>query len=165
MPKSRQYGTSNSIPPSIASEQATMQASQPSHQILLVDDNPLSQKLTAIQLEMLGYQVGIARSGHEALRLLSVGLYNVVFMDVQMPDIDGLETTRRIRRELPRSSQPWVVAMTAADLPGDREKCIQAGMDDYLAKPILRNGLLLALERARALNRLTPAMESVRSGD
>lgn len=162
MTDTHRNGTShNTIPPLIPRDQA----SQPSHKILLVDDNPLSQQLTILQLEMLGYKASIAHNGHEALKLLSQGNYTVVFMDVQMPGIDGLETTRRIRRELPRSQQPWVVAMTASDLPGDREKCIQAGMDDYLAKPVLRNGLLLAIERAKAFHCFMPAGEAAPAGD
>jgi CheY-like chemotaxis protein len=74
--------------------------------------------------------------------------YDVVFMDVQMPDLDGIETTRLIRRNLPRNRQPHIIALTAAAFPEDRMRCLEAGMNDYIAKPVDTDHLVNALRRA-----------------
>ncbi|MGA7936368.1 MAG: PAS domain S-box protein, partial [Kovacikia sp.] len=116
--------------------------------ILLVEDIIVNQKVALRMLGRLGYQADVAGTGQEALAAFRQDFYQVVFMDVQMPGIDGLETTRRIR-QLGLSSQPWIIAMTAYAMQGDREKCLAAGMDDYISKPISIEGLATALNQFR----------------
>jgi CheY-like chemotaxis protein len=106
--------------------------------ILLTDDNLINQKVGAHLLQRFGYQPTIAGSGAEALAVLQRQRYDVIFMDVQMPGMDGLETTRRIRALEGQTGGPasFIVAMTANAMPGDRQKYLAAGMDEYLAKPV-----------------------------
>jgi CheY-like chemotaxis protein len=99
----------------------------------------------------MGYQGDVAASGLEVLEALERQLYDVVLMDVQMPEMDGLEATRRLRRELPVERQPRVIAMTANAMQGDREMCLAAGMNDYVSKPIRIEVLVEALSKSRPL--------------
>ncbi len=92
-------------------------------------------------LEQMGYRADLASNGLEAIESLERQPYDVVFMDVQMPEMDGLEATRKIRL-MPAFTQPRIVAMTANAMQGDREMCIDAGMDDYISKPIRPNELV-----------------------
>ena len=106
--------------------------------VLLVEDHPANQKLALWLLQRQGYQVTLAEHGAEALHLLKTLAFDVVLMDVQMPVMDGLEATRRIReleRQRGHKHHP-IIAMTAGAIVGDREKCLAAGMDDYISKPI-----------------------------
>ena len=114
--------------------------------ILLAEDNAVNQKLALRLLRQLGYEADVAADGLQALAMLEDSDHDVVLMDVQMPQLDGLEATRRIRRQWPDRSLR-VVAMTANALAGDREACLAAGMDDYIAKPIRPAELRSALER------------------
>ncbi|MDB5013149.1 MAG: histidine kinase [Daejeonella sp.] len=102
--------------------------------ILLAEDNLINQKLAIRVLSKLGYKIEVANNGKEAINLLANKDYNVVLMDVQMPEMDGLEATKYIRNN--HSFQPVIIAMTANALPEDRNTCLQAGMDDYISKPI-----------------------------
>ena len=114
--------------------------------ILLVEDNPVNQKVSTRILARHGLRADMAANGLEALVAVARQTYDVVLMDVQMPEMDGFEATRRIRgRE--GLAQPWIVAMTAGALTGDRELCLAAGMDDYLSKPVRVDDLLAALRR------------------
>ena len=116
--------------------------------ILLVDDHPTNRMLGFKVLERLGYAADVANSGREALACLEERDYDVVFMDVQMPEMDGLETTRELRRRWP--DRPLrVIAMTANAMSGDRQACLAAGMDDYLSKPVQLDALVEALQRSR----------------
>ncbi len=115
--------------------------------ILLVEDNEVNQKVALLMLEQLGYQADVANDGVEALAALHRQTYDVVLMDVQMPEMDGLEATRRIRTEFPAAAQPRIVAMTANAMRGDREACLAAGMDDYISKPVQIGALVAALTR------------------
>jgi CheY-like chemotaxis protein len=113
--------------------------------ILLVEDNPVNQKLAGRLLERMGYRADVAGDGLEAIAAIEGSVYDLVFMDVQMPEMDGLEATRRIRRRWPGTTGPRIVAMTANAMEGDREMCLAAGMDDYVSKPIRPEALNEAL--------------------
>jgi len=115
--------------------------------ILLVEDNPVNQRVVLLQLRKLGLSADTATDGLEALAKIKAGDHNLVFMDCQMPELDGLEVTRRLRQE-PRHARLRIVAMTANAMQGDRERCLEAGMNDYLAKPISERDLRAALETA-----------------
>lgn len=104
--------------------------------ILLVDDNPVNRLLAVRMLERLGYRPDVAGNGNEAVQMVEKLTYDVVLMDVQMPVLDGLDATRLIRRSGRVAEQPWIIAMTAEALRGDRARCLDAGMDDYIAKPV-----------------------------
>jgi len=99
-------------------------------------------------LGRLGIRADLAENGAEALERVAHGPYDIVLMDVQMPVMDGLEATRRIRRELPANAQPRIIAMTASAFPEDRAHCMEAGMDDYVTKPVNFEDLLQALRRS-----------------
>jgi CheY-like chemotaxis protein len=113
--------------------------------ILIAEDNVLNQKLALGLLAKLGYEAEVVETGVAALEALDRKRYDVVLMDVQMPELDGLEATRRIRQRSPHGP-PRIVAMTANALQEDRDACFAAGMDDYLAKPIRIEQLAAALE-------------------
>ncbi len=114
--------------------------------ILLAEDNPVNQKLTIRILAKLGYAPDLAQNGHEVLEALRTKTYDLILMDVQMPGMDGLEAARQIRVH-PPPQVPVIIAMTANALQGDREDCLQAGMDDYIAKPVKLEALVLVLEK------------------
>ncbi len=113
--------------------------------ILLAEDNAVNQKLALRLLERMGYGADLAGDGAEAIAAVEATAYDVVLMDVQMPEMDGLEATRQIRARWPDRSIR-IVAMTANAMEGDREACLAAGMDDYLSKPIRPEELALALD-------------------
>jgi PAS domain S-box-containing protein len=117
--------------------------------ILLAEDNAVNQKVALRLLEQLGYGADVAWNGLEALEALERQPYDVVLMDVQMPELDGLDASRRICERWPEEARPRIIAMTANALPEDREACFAAGMDDYVAKPIRSNELAEALTRAK----------------
>ena len=113
--------------------------------ILLAEDNVVNQKLALRLLQQMGYRADLASNGLEAVESVQRQTYDVVLMDVQMPEMDGLEASRRITAKLPASHRPRIVAMTANAMQGDREMCLAAGMDDYIAKPIRVDQLVEAL--------------------
>jgi PAS domain S-box-containing protein len=115
--------------------------------ILVVEDNAVNQQLALLLLQKVGYRADVAANGVEALEALERQPYDVVLMDVEMPEMDGLEATRRIRRMAPVEPRPRIIAVTAKALQGERELCLQAGMDDYLTKPIRLDELIEALRR------------------
>jgi CheY-like chemotaxis protein len=121
--------------------------------ILVVEDNPVNQKLAARVLSKLGYVPDAAWNGLEAIQAVNKVRYNLLLMDMQMPEMDGLEATRKIRSST-GLQQPVIIAMTANAMQGDRDQCIQAGMDDYISKPIDLEELVGLLEKwAVSLNK------------
>jgi CheY-like chemotaxis protein len=118
--------------------------------ILLAEDNLVNQKLALRLLQQMGYRADLASNGLEAVESVQRQTYDVVLMDVQMPELDGLDATRRICAAHPAGRRPRIVAMTANAMQGDREMCIAAGMDDYITKPIRVNELINALNNAAA---------------
>lgn len=103
--------------------------------ILVVDDYIVNLDLTKEMLEMLNCEVDTAENGHEALKLFRQNTYDLIFMDIQMPELEGLQVTRVIRESEKETRVP-IIALTANALQGDEQKCLEAGMDGYLAKPI-----------------------------
>ena len=124
-----------------------MAASHPLR-ILLAEDNVVNQKLAIRLLQKMGYRVDLASNGIEALQSVERQTYDVILMDVQMPEMDGLEASRRISSQWPAAKRPRIVAMTANAMQGNRETCLAAGMDDYLTKPIRVDHLVDALLRS-----------------
>ncbi len=118
--------------------------------ILVADDNVINQKVARLLLENLGFRSDLAANGLEVLEALDRQSYDVVLMDVQMPELDGLEATRRIHRELPPHRRPKIIAVTAGAMRGDRERCLEAGMDEYISKPVQAEELRAALEAVGA---------------
>jgi PAS domain S-box-containing protein len=126
-------------------------AARSSLRILLAEDNAMNQKVALRLLERLGHSADVASNGFEALEALERQPYDVVLMDVQMPELDGLDASRLICERWPAEARPRIVAMTANALPEDREACFAAGMDDYVAKPIRADELVEALKRVKPL--------------
>ncbi|WP_224242218.1 hybrid sensor histidine kinase/response regulator [Hyalangium gracile] len=118
--------------------------------VLLAEDNPINQKVTQHLFQRLGYEAQVVGSGQEALAALEAAAYDVVFMDLHMPHMDGLKASELVRADPRRYGRPRIIAMTASALRGDRERCIRAGMDDYLTKPVEPVRLVAALEKAHA---------------
>jgi CheY-like chemotaxis protein len=117
--------------------------------ILLAEDNTVNQKVATRMLERLGYRADIAANGLEAIEAVQRQTYNIILMDVQMPEMDGLEATRRIRK-LDNAGALRIVAMTANATEKDRKMCFDAGMDDYVSKPVRMDELTAALAKVRA---------------
>jgi CheY-like chemotaxis protein len=140
----------------------TLMASRPEHQhredstlpparppsgarVLIVEDNAANLKVAVRMIERLGYRADTAGNGDEAVKVLRSVDYDAVLMDCQMPEMDGYEATRQIRREEKRHTP--IIAMTASAMAGDRERCLAAGMDDYVSKPIKLHIVAATLER------------------
>jgi signal transduction histidine kinase/CheY-like chemotaxis protein len=113
--------------------------------ILIAEDSPLNLRVVQGLLEMLGYASDAANNGQQVLDKLQHQSYDVIFMDMRMPEKDGIETTRAIRQLGNQIAQPWIIALTANAVTEDRERCLKAGMNDYLSKPIRREALAQAL--------------------
>lgn len=120
----------------------------PSARVLLAEDNPTMQKVTALTLKRLGYRPEVVDNGRKAVVSVRSKAYDVVLMDIMMPVMDGLEATRQIREDHGRHPAPAIVALTANAMEGDRERCIRAGCDDYLSKPVDPRHLAATIEQA-----------------
>lgn len=118
----------------------------PQLRVLVVDDVDANRRLARALLLKFGHACEVATSGLQAVEMAATDRYDVVLMDLQMPNIDGMEATRRIRERL-GAAAPRVIAVTANATPGDRERCLAAGMDDYLSKPIRHEALRAAIDR------------------
>jgi len=120
--------------------------------ILLAEDNVVNQKLALRLLQQMGYRADLASNGIEAVESVERQTYDVILMDVQMPEMDGLEASRRIVATWSAGERPRIIAMTANAMQGDREMCLAAGMDDYVTKPIRVDQLIEALYAVPARN-------------
>ncbi len=125
---------------------------QSSLKILLAEDHPINQQVIVEQLAVLGYHADCAANGQEALDLLGARSYDIVLMDCQMPILDGYETTQKLRKIENGDRHTFVIALTAHAMPGEREKCLAAGMDDYLSKPLDLEALAAALKKYELAN-------------
>jgi CheY-like chemotaxis protein len=114
--------------------------------ILVAEDNPSNQKVIVEMLKRMGYRADMAADGIEVLQALERQHYDLVFMDVRMPEMDGILATQEIRRRWP-TTVPKIIAITAYALEGDREKCIEAGMNGYIPKPVKKEELAEVLKR------------------
>jgi PAS domain S-box-containing protein len=121
--------------------------------ILLAEDILVNQKLALRLLQQMGYRADVASNGIEAVQSVERQTYDVILMDVQMPEMDGLEASRQICARWPRGQRPTIIAMTANAMQGDREMCLEAGMDDYVSKPIRPDELMKALMKANPLQK------------
>jgi CheY-like chemotaxis protein/HPt (histidine-containing phosphotransfer) domain-containing protein len=135
--------------PAIAnSAVATSGQTQPANlKILIAEDNLINQKVAIRQLNSLGYAADVVTNGEEALQQLAQVSYDIVLMDCQMPILDGYGATQRLRQQEGQQQHTIVIAMTASAMPEDRDRCLEAGMDDFLSKPVLKEELMAMLER------------------
>ena len=115
--------------------------------ILMAEDNIVNQKVAVGILRRLGYEIDVVANGRQAIEAAAFTLYDVILMDVHMPELGGSEAADRIRNTVPDGEKPWIVALTADVMPGTREACLEAGMDDFVAKPLNREALEQALAR------------------
>jgi CheY-like chemotaxis protein len=126
----------------------------PNLRILLVEDIEINQQVATLLLARLGYSAAIANNGLEALEAVARTPFDLIFLDMQMPEMDGLTCATHLCAQYPPAKRPWITAITANALHGDREKCLAAGMDDYISKPISGQSLSGAI--TRALEGLSP---------
>jgi CheY-like chemotaxis protein len=124
--------------------------------ILVVEDNKVNQQLVLQLLEKMGYRADVAGNGLEAIQALRRQPYDVAFMDVHMPEMDGLTATQHICQEWPSTARPRIIAMTANAMQGDREDCLRAGMDDYISKPIRIEELVASLWKSQPHGEVSP---------
>ena len=141
-------GEAGAAAPPVAGEADTPVAGP--MRVLVAEDNAVNQKVARRLLERLGYEANVAGNGVEALEALRAVPYDLVLLDWQMPEMDGLEVARHVVATYPPEARPFLAAMTANAMPGDRETCLAAGMDDYLAKPIKLEALRALLQRVAA---------------
>jgi len=151
-----------SVAPTLPAPRAQATAASSPIAVLIVEDNPVNQKVTTLQLRNLGYAADLAVNGREAIEALRRKPYALILMDAQMPELDGISATRLIRAAQAAGEPGFppglrIVAMTANAMPGDRERCLEAGMDDYLAKPVRPDALREMLARYLGTDRPTPA--------
>jgi CheY-like chemotaxis protein len=115
--------------------------------ILIAEDHPVNQRVAQLMLRSLGYEAQLVSDGLQVLQALSQIDYDLVMLDLQMPQLDGLECARRIRNQHPGASTPWLIAVTANVVSGEQDACLAAGMNDFLPKPVTTEALRAALAR------------------
>lgn len=120
--------------------------------ILMAEDNPINQRVGKLILQRAGYQIDLVGDGNEALEAHRSDPYDLILMDCQMPTMDGFEASRQIR-SLKQQPQPVIIAVTANALVGERERCLSAGMDDYLSKPFQAEQLVAVVKKWSAIRR------------
>jgi PAS domain S-box-containing protein len=128
--------------------------------VLLAEDNAVNQKVALRFLERMGYNADAVGNGLEAVNAFQNRNYDLVLMDLQMPEMDGLEASRRIRRTVPADRQPKIIALTANAMQGDREICLDAGMDDYISKPVKMHEIVAAIRRQFSKSKVAPTVTS-----
>jgi CheY-like chemotaxis protein len=116
--------------------------------VLVAEDNPVNQRVAVRMLEKLGIRADVAANGHEAVDLFGLKPYDLILMDCQMPEMDGYHATREIRKRTPPGRRPVIIAMTADAMSGSRERCLDAGMDDYIAKPVRLQDLAAIIDKS-----------------
>jgi CheY-like chemotaxis protein len=139
LPSSRKAPSAPAFDPSFASRYPL--------RILVADDNRVNQKVASSFLEKLGYRVEVVGNGLEVLQALERKPYDIVFLDIHMPEMDGYEAALRMHKRWPDDDRPRIIAMTGNAMQGDKQRCLEAGMDDYIAKPVRIEDLRTALER------------------
>ena len=139
------------VPEPAKQKEQTATTEAPPMRILLAEDNPVNQKVAQRMLERLGHQVTLANNGREAVEALEANSFDLVLMDVQMPEMDGLEATRKIRAMQSTRPRVPIVALTAHAMDSHQEECLAAGMDSFLTKPILFDALKAEIERSRSV--------------
>jgi CheY-like chemotaxis protein/HPt (histidine-containing phosphotransfer) domain-containing protein len=146
---SRGSPTDDKTPQHIITRHTVVESARRNVRILLAEDNPINQKVARVMLNKLGYRADVVANGLEAVEALCRTPYDLVLMDCQMPEMDGLEATRRIRDAASGALNPRVpiIAMTANAMQGDKERCLEAGMDDYLSKPVQPKELAELIDR------------------
>ncbi len=154
-----QFAENTPQPPADSSPPPTVE--KQALRVLLAEDNAVNQKVAIGILKRLGFVADVAANGLEVLKALELADYDVILMDVQMPEMDGLAATRHIRQNVPREKRPRIVAMTANAMQGDRDRCLEAGMDDYVPKPVRHEDLSAALAKcARIVANRKPSEKS-----
>ena len=135
--------------PEATNKKSNLFASDHPLKILVTEDNPVNQKVVLLLLKKLGYTdpITVACNGQEALDRLEEDFYDIILMDIQMPVMDGLEATRQICQKYAETERPWIVALTAAAMGGDREKALKEGMNDFITKPVRTERLIEALKK------------------
>jgi PAS domain S-box-containing protein len=141
------FPSSSPLPASASSRETQDLATRLPLNILLVEDNPVNQKVALRFLERLGYRADAVANGIEAINAIGSHHYQLVFMDIQMPEMDGFEATRHIRKNLPTHRQPCIIALTANALQSDRDQCLASGMNDFITKPIKLNEITDVIRR------------------
>ena len=124
--------------------------------ILIAEDNPVNQRVAQLMLQRLGHRTDLAANGREVLRALEDRAYDLVLMDIQMPEMDGIEATKHIRSRWPQG--PKIIAITSFDPEFCRDQCFSAGVDDFINKPIRMNELGAAIDRNMSLSRSEPLL-------
>ncbi|GAK58363.1 PAS fold family [Candidatus Vecturithrix granuli] len=146
--ESRKKGAPQGIPAEDLGFDSTLAQRLPLR-ILLAEDNSTNQQLALLTLERFGYRADVAANGLEVLEAFRRCPYDVILMDVQMPEMGGIIATQRLRQKFPPEQQPYIIAVTANAMHGDREQCLKAGMDEYISKPFEVRELLHTLEQSR----------------
>ena len=152
-------------PADVTPVHVTPEAGTGPYSILIAEDNAINQKVIERMVQKLGYHVKLVANGREAIEALAASSYAAIFMDCQMPEMDGFEACRHIRQHMGQTNGATripIVAITANAMKGDRERCLAAGMDDYVSKPFTQENLRVVLERWLSPNNVANSRPAVR---